>query len=141
MLGDIFYFLGLLVFIVSIAKTVTYYKAVTIKEWVKAFKNVSKKTPVKKDFKSNDDFSIYNLSTSGEIMEFLFFLSGLLTGSWIIFAMILSLQILIGQLNKLKIFEKTIGFLFQTTKAFTIVLLIINHYHLHLDLITFLCPW
>jgi len=130
-MGDLFYFIGLLVFIVSVAMSMSYHESSLVKEWAVAFKRVSKKDPVKSNFKSEREFNSYTLSNSGYKMEVMFFILGMLTSSWPIYFTLLTLQIFVSMLNKYSIFNKTFGFLFQITKSITIILLVMNHFHFH----------
>jgi len=137
MLGDIYYFLGLLLFLVDLGLLMKYSKIQKTKNWVDAFFKVTKRKPNKDDMKS-EDFQELNSFNSVLTLDFLWMFFGLITNSWKFFLLLLIVNflfnILIFQLKSIKKVSFVLGFLKMTLITFSIGLLVINHFHLHKDL-------
>jgi hypothetical protein len=137
MLGDIYYFLGLLLFLVDLGLLMKYSKIQKTKNWVDAFFKVTKRKPNKEDMKS-EDFQELNSFNSVLTLDFLWMFFGLITNSWKFFLLLLILNflfnILILQSKSMKKLIFILGFLKMCLITFSIGLLVINHFHLHKDL-------
>ena len=137
MLGDIYYFLGLLLFLVDLGLLMKYSKIQKTKNWVDAFSKVTKRKPNKDDMKS-EDFQDLNSFNSVLTFDFLWMFFGLITNSWKFFLLLLIVNflfnILILQSKSMKKVIFILGFLKMCLITFSIGLLVINHFHLHKDL-------
>lgn len=135
MLGHIFYFFGLFLFIFSLSRTISYFKFIDIKEWVIKFKKVTEKVPEKSDFKNEIDYGFYNAFGCVGATEALWFICGLVSNSWVIFLSLLIIGFVLKPINNNIPFvlQKFIGFSFNLLKTGIILLLVINHFHLHID--------
>ena len=136
MLGDIFYVFGLFLFFLTLTKSFAYFKFIDVKEWIIKFTEKIKRTPIKSDYRSLQE---YNMMVSfGLIMVFesLWFILGLLTSNWKIFGIVL----LFNMLSKVIIdklpfpVQKVVGSLLSIIRSILIIVLVINHFHLHYDL-------
>ncbi len=138
-IGHIFYLLGLFLFLMSFSKTINYTRYVDIKEWMIAFKKVTEKDPKSDDFK-DDEESLINSFITISIIEILWFIIGLLSNSWIIFIGLLILHTINVTISKFtpNIVQKVFGFSIGLIKTVIILILVINHFHLHIDLIGYL---
>jgi hypothetical protein len=137
MLGDIYYFLGLLLFLVDLGLLMKYSKIQKTKNWVDAFLKVTKRKPNKDDMKS-EDFQELNSFNSVLTFDFLWMFFGLITNSWKFFLLLLVVNFILNIIiNQSKSFKKVIfilGFLKICLITSSIGLLVINHFHLHKDL-------
>jgi hypothetical protein len=136
MLSDIFYFLGLLLFCITVSRVLTYSKIIDIKEWFEKFKKVTQKDPKKEDFRSEKEYSLFVSIGCFSVIENLWLICGLLTASWKIFGLLIILSFIFRLVfEKLSYtIQKIIGTLLTTIISALILLLVINHFHLHLDL-------
>jgi len=136
MLSDIFYFFGLLLFFITFSRIFTYSKIIDIKEWYQKFKKVTQKDPKKEDFRSETEYSLFLSIGCFSVFQSLWLIVGLLTGSWKIFGILLILSLLMRIFFEILSYtlQKIVGSLFTTLISFSILLLVINHFHLHLDL-------
>ena len=85
MLGHIFYFFGLLVFILSLNRIFQYFKLIEIKEWLVAFKKVTQKDPAKTDFRSVKDYNLFVSFGCLSMFETLWIILGFMSSNWLIF--------------------------------------------------------
>jgi len=138
MIGHIYYTIGLIVVLSVLSMIMKFNKMNSIKEWFDKYKKITGKEPEKKDFRSKEENELYTgLSTLG-VFEFIWALGGLLTGSWYIFLSLMIYAIIIGLI--IKPFRYTfIGTLlsihFLILKFFVYLFLVINHFHLHYDIL------
>jgi hypothetical protein len=143
MLGHLFYFIGLFIYLIDILIITRYFKFLKIKEWVFTFNKVTSKQPLKSEFKDKefDMFFTYNTST---LFTFLWIFFGLLTKSWPIFSILLIMNISINYITQLigqfSMISKIIQFIKMFIVTLSVGLLVINHFHLHLDLWKFILP-
>lgn len=140
MIGDIYYFLGLFLFFISISKTLSYFKFINVKEWVIKYKEITQKTPEKSDFRTEREYSFFVGFGCLSIIESIWLVCGLLSSSWLIFAIIVISGILLRQLLSLAPFsvQKIVGFSFNLIKSISIFVLVINHFHYHIDIYQYL---
>lgn len=138
MIGHIFYFIGLIIFLLNfgiISNILTYFKA---KEWVVKFSKVAGRQPLKSDFPNaslHDKFIQFNFIG---IATSLWIFFGLLTGSWLVYMALilvnLILKIPVKLLGDFNIISKSIGILYSILQILVIGLLVLNHFHLHENL-------
>ena len=141
MLGHIFYFFGLIIFLLNINLTTNTLKLLKLKEWALKFQKVSGRHPLKSDFRENE-YEKFLLSNSIWILTFFWMFFGLVTKSWLVFTILILYNFLttflckvIGQFTILSKFLEIVRISLNTI---SIGFLIINHFHLHIDFIQFL---
>ncbi len=141
MLGDIFYFFGLILFILNLSTLLNFQNYNRIYDWYYKFKKVTKKEPTRSDFKSKD-FEYFSFYLALEILNICWVLLGLVTKSWLIFIAIFIFNILMNSiLKKLHNYFVVVRFLrlFKVTIVTMIFgFLFLNHFHLHKDPLTLL---
>lgn len=135
MIGHAFYFVGLFLFFISLSKSIAYFKYVDIKEWTQIFKKVTTKDPIKSDYKKEKDYNTYITYGCISVIESLWFICGLLSNSWIVFLAIIGSGVLFNFVNNnISYFlQKIVGTLFLSARSSLIIVLVINHFHLHID--------
>lgn len=140
-LGHIFYFFGLLIFLINIQSIPKLFEYIKIREWFKSYKKVTKKIPTDKDFKKGE-FDKYNNYNGIISLNFFWLFLGILSNSWKIFLIVLLISILIdsivyvvGEFNTLSKLLSVMKIIFITS---SVIVLTINHFHLHLDLFSLL---
>jgi len=143
MLGHIFYFIGLIIFLSNLGMISNFFKINKIKEWSIKFNKVTGRNPIKSDYKEKEFDSFISFGFLMAI-NFIWIFFGLLTKSWIIFSLILIFNFLINSLTKLIGEFSAISVFIQFCKMIiitsTIGILVMNHYHLHLDLLKIIVP-
>ena len=137
MLGHIFYFIGLFLFFLTLTKTFNYFRFIDTKEWIVKFKKITGKDPLKTDFRDIEDHKLFVSYGCLSIIEAIWFMSGLITKSWLIFGLFIIISMLIKQISDRTSYgsQKIIGLFFNWIKAAIIAILVINHFHFHQDLI------
>lgn len=146
-LGHIFYALGLLVFLLDLIHLAGFNKIYKVSEWVAAFKKINSKNPKKKDYRTEEDYNFSTFHTMFIVLEFFWLIFGLISSSWKIFIIIFILGFFIKgvqftfnkisgrEFNKLSML---IAYPYLLIKCGIILLLIINHFHLHIDLYNYI---
>ena len=143
MLGHIFYFFGLLVFILSLNRIFQYFKLIEIKEWLVAFKKVTQKEPVNTDFRSTKDYNLFVSFGCLSMFETLWIILGFMSSNWLIFLVLFLSGFILKQILYFTSFniQKVVGLIFTTTKSLVILILVINHFHFHHDLVILIFNW
>ncbi len=111
-----------------------------VSDWVRKFKKVTKKDPKKSDFKDIESFELNKGIGCMAVLELLWYFMGILSGSWFIFLTVIGLGILNSLFMKLfpLSIRVVIGFIFNLFKLGATVFLVINHFHLHLNVFSML---
>ena len=141
MLGHIYYFFGLIIFLSNIILTSNIIKLLKLKEWALKFHKVSGRHPMKSDFKENEyeQFTFANLIW---IITFFWLFFGIITKSWPIFTVLILFNFLTTfickKIGPFTLFSKLFEIVRILTNTLTIGFLVMNHFHLHLDIIQFL---
>jgi hypothetical protein len=138
-LGHVYYGLGLIILICILTMIMNYFKISKISEWCYKFKEKTGKAPIKMDFNSIDDFNLYNGISFLIAIEFIWTIGGLLTNSWYIFMFVIIISTIIKIIMSINILKwsfisRLIFFLFLNFKFLLYLFLIINHFHLHIDI-------
>jgi len=143
MLSQIFYFFGLIIFILSVSRIFQYFKLIEIKEWLLAFKKVTQKEPVKTDFRSTKDYNLFVSFGCLSIFETIWIILGFMSSNWLIFLALFLSGFILKQILDFTSFtiQKIVGLIFTTTKSLVILILVINHFHLHQNLVTLIVNW
>ena len=137
MLGDIYYFIGLIIFLADLGLIMKFSKIQKSKKWVEAFFKVTKRRPNKQDM-GTETFQELNSSNLILTLNFLWIFFGLITKSWKFFLFVLFINLLlnaiINKVQNIKSLSTLIGYIKMILLTFIILLLVINHFHLHKDL-------
>ena len=136
MLGNLYYIIGLFIMILSFSNLLNFLKFNKIRNWVMKFKKVTKNDVTIEDFKKESDYNLFTLYSSFIVIEFVWLLLGLTSNNWYLFLILISLNS-IYKFN-INIVSTTIGFIFSVFKFISILFLIINHFHLHLNIIDYI---
>jgi hypothetical protein len=136
MLGSIFYATGLLILVVLTSQILKFRKTQTTKEWFIKYKKFTGNTPKEENFRSNDEWKLYQSSQILFAVEHFWIILGFLSSNWFIFLTLLIYTSFIRW--SIKSFQHTIVGKFlelhsMIIRLLTIFFLIINHFHLHLD--------
>jgi hypothetical protein len=74
MIGDFFYFFGLIVFILDLNLLFEFFEYIKLKEWAESFKKVTKKEPIEKDFKKgNFTSNIIKTDLNSDYLKFVYY--------------------------------------------------------------------
>jgi hypothetical protein len=141
MLGHIFYFFGLFIALMSLSNLLNYFKYVKVRKWSETFKKVTNRPPIITDFRNKDEYNTFITYPIFLLLQMIWFIFGLISNSWYVFLTIIVLNILISYFNRLisvLFIEKITGFIFNIIKLVIVLLLTINHFHLHYDWIELL---
>lgn len=141
MILDFYYFLGLFILISVVSQIFLFNKLFKITEWISKFKKVTDERPVKKDFESEEDYNLISGRDAFLIIEGIWLIIGFLTNNWFAFLGLSLYSLLLGILYKtilkklvFSLLGKLLYFKFFIIKALVYAFLIINHFHLKLDL-------
>jgi len=137
-LGHIYYTIGILIILLQINSIMDINKISYISLWSKKFRKISGKDPIEEDFKDSSDITLIQKYLIFVSIEMIWLLFGLMTNIWKLYLITLLSSFLIGQIIKRLGNLTIITFLtrFISIFRFCITLfLIINHFHLHIDLI------
>lgn len=142
MLATIFYFFGLFIFLLNFILLGNVSKYIYLKDFITSFQKVTQKKPEKSDF-SGGDWEFYNFLVLSNLFTFLWCFFGLVSQNWIIFLLFFAFNLLVTFLFK-KIKFYSIRYFFELFRAIInvsiIALLVVNHFHLHLNLTSFILP-
>lgn len=137
MLGHLYYFFGLILFLINISVISKFKTIYKIKEWTIKYKKVTSKEPTKKEF-NDKDFQYFSSYASIDIINFLWLFFGLITKSWYVFSFMillnLSINIVTKYIGEFTIIGRVLEFTKTLFTCFIIGFLVINHFHLHLDI-------
>lgn len=138
MMGHLFYFVGLIVVLFNIFNISKYKRIFELREWMIKFKEVTGRNPVATDYRKKDDKDILIAWSMSIILTSFWVFFGLLTKSWYVFLFMILVNTTINLATKLigefNMFAFTIHFAKNVLILFLIMFLILNHFHLHLDI-------
>lgn len=140
MLSDLFYFIGFFLFLGGIGRLFNNNKLVEITDWLRKFKKVTKKTPTPKEFRSESEWVLTVAFGTLSLFDSIWILIGFLSSNWLIFLSLSLLTVIQVNLNRILniTLSKIINFILVFVKVSTFGLLVLNHFHLHIDLISLL---
>jgi hypothetical protein len=136
-IGHIFYFIGLLVFIMNLNNLLNSRKLSSLIEWSISFNKVTKKIVSKDDLPENDFKLVQNYSNS-MVITFAWMILGLITNSWLIFLSLISINFLMNFIRNNTPFKFIQFFIMCFINVLVIGFTFINHFHLHIDVYKFL---
>lgn len=137
-MGDIFYSIGLLIIILNIVTILKYERIFDITEWLFRYKNVTGRNPIVENFRNKEDHDLLLFWSCTVVLTVIWMLFGLLSSDWIIFLFVFLFNIffnytkkLFSEIRKVKMFITLIK---SFIGLFIIIFLVINHFHIQLDL-------
>ncbi len=130
MIGHLYYAIGLTILIVSVNFILNFFKLNKISTWSRKFVKVTGNTPSIQDYRSTEDYEVSKFLSIYNIIEPLWMVFGLMSASWYVFLFLIFLRYLMKIIK-----NKYIGLVFAIVKSLLILFLIINHFHLHIDLL------
>jgi len=143
-LGHIYYAIGLLIVLVLFSIASKFGSFYNVKEWVEKYQRVTGKRPVREDFRSEQEYSDFSIYSLFDIIDFIWLVCGVLTGSWYVFLGLI-LYTILSNLLKLKIntepISKLISLQLVWVKIIASSYLVINHFHLHYDTWQIIIGW
>ncbi len=135
-LGHIYYALGLIPLLMTLAVFIKLKDYNKTKEWYSKFEKVTGKKPLKSEFRTLDEYNLYTGVSGITVIDFIWVILGLLTQSWYIFIAIMLLSVVVNLIKKsigINLISNTLTGILLITKFSVYLYLIINHFHLHLD--------
>ena len=136
-MGHLFYIYGLLTTLLLIAILSKFFLLKNVQEWFEKFEKVTGKKPLKSDFRNEEEYNIYTSIRIISVIELIFLIGGFLSASWYIFLSVFIVSILLTFILKpikFSVFSKIALLLNHILRVGLYIILIINHFHLHLDL-------
>lgn len=136
MIGHIYYAIGLLVAFSILSIILRFRKIYSTKEWIEKYEKVTGKKPIRKDYRSREEYTASETSDILSSIEIMWIIGGFITNSWYIFGSLLVISFLLNLIIKpikFTFFHKYISLSFLILKFSVYLYLIINHFHLHLD--------
>lgn len=135
-LSHLFYFSGLLLFLANIGLLTKINSILKVQSWSRAFSKVTKKQPEKSDMQSEQYKDLMNYN-SVILADFFWVFFGIITSNWKFSLLTIAIMLIFNFLLNLsnnKLFLKSFNFLKLILMTVSIGLLVINHFHLHMDL-------
>lgn len=139
-MSHVFYFVGLIIFLMNLNFLMNFMDFLKIKEWFESFQRVTKKIPTSKDFKKGelDKLKKYNASIS---LNLVWIFIGLISSNWEMFTILLIIHLIFEWMIKLigefKTISKFLFFLRLSISTILIFVLVMNHFHWNLNLFHF----
>lgn len=137
MMSSIFYFIGIFILMYIISQLVNFNKNFHLIEWLDKFEKITKRKPLDKDFRNESDLDLFKFRNTMLPIEGFWIILGFITSNWFIFIlMIIYGKIIEFIFNKIKysIISKYFYLHFFILKSILYGFMIINHFHLKLDL-------
>jgi hypothetical protein len=138
LMGHLFYLFGLIVLFFNIFNISKYKRIFELREWMIKFKKVTGRNPVVTEYRKNDDKDILTTWSVSVIFTSFWIFLGLLTKNWYVFLFIILLNTFINLITRVvgefSIFSFIMQFVKNILILFVVIFLILNHFHLHLDI-------
>jgi len=134
MIGNIYYAFGGLL-ILALLKILTSFRSFyKIGEWQTKFQKITSKKPIKSDFRSIEEYNLFQRSVVISLVEILWIIVGLFTASWSIFLSIIILSQLLRIVFKpikYTLPHFVMAYTFFIIKLSVYCYLFVNHFFLH----------
>lgn len=134
MIGNIYYLIGVLVVLSTISTLLKFRKLYSLREWKEKYEKIIGKKPIKKDFRSKNEYSLHESSNILAMFELFWIIGGFFTSSWYLFLTILLLSYVLNVILKpikFTIVHKLTSFTFLLSRLCLYLYLIVNHFYLH----------
>lgn len=136
MFGHIYYFFGLILFLINLGHLMRFGKIQKTKSWIDSFLKVTQRKPNKDEMKP-DDYQQVNSFQQIFSINFLWIFFGLITKNWKFFLALLLVNFILNYIILWTKDFKKINFGLEFIKFFIITFsvgfAVINHFHLHID--------
>jgi hypothetical protein len=137
MLSDIYYFFGIFILLSVISQLLKYNEIFSLSEWYEKFEKVTGKKATKADFRKESEWNLFISKNILLVIEGFWIIFGLITNNWFIFILLIFygklISLFFGRI-KYSIVGKYIYFQYFLLKSILYGFMIINHFHLKLDL-------
>lgn len=135
MLTNIFYFLGLFLLLTNLIIVSRFRDYLFVKEFTKKFEKVTGKKPDKKDF-TPSNYEFFSFLVVNTFFTVMWFFIGLLSSNWLVFLLyfIYNPILELAYRSEIKVLVNTFEFFRVLLNILVIGILVINHFHLHLNL-------
>lgn len=135
-MSDIFYFTGLLVFLISLIIQKNFLKIFEANEWFDKFVKISGAPPKDSDWRKEEDKFLFSIYVISSVIISVWSVIGLLTSNWIIFSILILLAYLINFIMRVSNSNwlRYAGLILHSFRSAIILFLVINNFHLKLDL-------
>lgn len=140
-MGHVFYIYALFTTFLLLGMISKYFSLKNVEEWFDKYQKVTGKKANKDDFREEEEYNLFSASKIINFLELFLLFGGLLTKSWYIFLTILICSLIINLTTKSIRYNILIKILFMTFSVLKVsiyILLIINHFHLHFDILQYL---
>jgi hypothetical protein len=137
MLSNVYYFFGIFILLSVVSQLLKYNKIFSLSEWYDKFEKVTGKKATKNDFRQESDWSLFVSKNILLVIEGFWIIFGLITNNWFIFLLLIVYGKIISLLFdriKYSIVGKYIYFHYFLLKAILYGFMIVNHFHLELEL-------
>lgn len=134
MIGNIYYAFGGLLILALLKILMSFKSFYKIGEWQTKFQKVTNKKPIKSDFRSIEEYNLFQRSVVISLVEIIWILIGLFTASWPIFLSIIILSQLLRIVFKpikYTLPHFVMAYTFFTIKLIVYCYLFVNHFFLH----------
>lgn len=136
MLANLFYFCGLFLFLFQFLLISKFHKFLYLKEFFEKFEKVTNRKPQKEDF-SEIDYQLYSFILLTNLFTAIWYFCGLIGSNWLVFLVYFisnPILTLITKSSKSKLLFTFVEFNRLVIVTLLTALLVINHFHLHLNL-------
>jgi hypothetical protein len=144
MFGNIYYFFGLILFLIDLGLLMNFFKIQKTRNWLDSFFKVTKRKPNENEIKI-DEYQRVNSFQQTFAFNFLWIFFGLISKNWKFFLVILFLNFFLNIISKATVSQKkiysTVEFVKFFIVTFSIGFSVINHFHLHLDVVKILIDY
>jgi hypothetical protein len=131
MLSLIYYSTGFFVVLSILSSLIRFKKLYSIREWVEKYDKVTGKKPLKSEFRTKKEYSLFESNNFLLLFETIWVIIGLFTCNWYIFLSLMISSFLLNILIKpmrWTLFYKIFLFSFLLSKMFLYLYLILNSY-------------
>lgn len=141
MIGNLYYFVGLFLFLVNLGLLMNFSKIQKTRDWINSFFKVAKRKPNNSEI-DKDDYQRVNSFNQIFGINFLWIFFGLISNSWKFFLAVLIINFLLNVLLNFVRTYRLFNFFIEFVRLFFITVCIgfsvMNHFHLHIDIFQYL---
>jgi hypothetical protein len=140
-MGHVFYIYALFTSFLLLGIISKFFSIKNIEEWFDKYEKVTGKKANKEDFREEEEYNSLSAYRIINFLELFLLFGGLLTKSWYVYLAILICSLIINLSTKsirYNILIKILSISFLVVKVSTYILLIINHFHIHFDILQYL---
>ncbi len=140
MILNIYFIIGIIILVMSFSNMINFIKFFNIRNWALTFKRVTGKDVESKDFRTREDYNIFTIYSVFLFFEIIWLLFGIATSEWYVFLSLIISTLTVNfitKYSKILLLSKIIGTFFSFLKFSLILFLILNHFHFHINLLSF----